>query len=233
MIARLRRSQRGFTLVELLIAISVGSVVMLATFSMLDGSVVLTGKTQKRVDATQRGRLAMEVITRSLRSQVCLNSTTPSFVVGGGTGSDNYRVNFWAFTGTGAYTPERHEIAWDNNTNSITDRAYNQAGTLLRTRTLLTRVVPPPPPASNKPIFKYYAYPTTAGATALTQLAVPLQASDAARIAKVEISFMAQPDLNNVAPSTPPPESQVFTDQVFSRTANPNDSKGPQAPLCG
>jgi prepilin-type N-terminal cleavage/methylation domain-containing protein len=233
-VSRLRR-QRGFTLIELLIAMSVGSVVMLATFNMLDGSVVLTGKTQKRVDATERGRLAMEVITRQLRSQVCPTATTPAIVGGGTSPSDQYKVNFWTFLGTGTFTPERHEIAWDTNTNSIVETDYNPTGTLLRTRRLLTKVRPPATPA-NAPVFSYYSYPTTAGTTALssTPLPIPLSAADAATVALVKISFTAQPDTSSAAASsTPPPESQTFSDQVFSRTADPNNSKGPQAPVCG
>jgi prepilin-type N-terminal cleavage/methylation domain-containing protein len=227
---RRRRSERGFTLVELLIALSVGSVVMLATFSMLDGSVVLTGKTQKRVDATQRGRLAMELITRQLRSQVCPNATTPAIVGGGASASDQYKVNFWTFTGTGAFTPERHELAWDTNTNSIIERDYNSAGTLLRTRTLLVKVRPPATPA-NAPVFTYYAY--SGNAISSTPLAVPLTTATAATVALVKISFTAQPDTGSAAAATtPPPQSQTFSDQVFSRTADPNDSKGPQGPVC-
>src|SRR4051812_42151618 len=156
------RSQRGFTLIELLIAISVGSVIMLATFAMLDSSVTLTGTTQKRVDATQRGRQAMEWITSQLRSQVCPNSAA-SAVVGSGSSapaSDEYQVNFWSFRRTGAFVPERHVITWDTNTDTITQRDYNAAGTLLRTNLLLRKVRPPASPA-NAPIFSYWAYPTT------------------------------------------------------------------------
>jgi prepilin-type N-terminal cleavage/methylation domain-containing protein len=137
------RGERGFTLVELLVTITIGTVVMLATFNMLDSSVALTGKTQSRVDATTRGRLAMDVITQQLHSQVCPDSTTPAMVGGGTSPSDQYKVNFWTFMGTGAFAPERHEIAWDTNTNSIVETDYNQAGTQLRTRPLLAKVRPP------------------------------------------------------------------------------------------
>jgi hypothetical protein len=65
---------------------------------------------------------------------------------------------------------------------------------------------------------------------------VPLSAADAASVALVQITFVAQPDTSAQAASastTPPAQSQTFSDQVFSRTADPNDSKGPQAPKCG
>jgi prepilin-type N-terminal cleavage/methylation domain-containing protein len=232
---RLVRRNGGFTLVELLVAITIGSVVMLATFSLLDTSVVLTGKTQSRVDATQRGRLAMETITSQLRSQVCPNATTPAIVPTGGAAvaSDNYKVDFWIFTKTGAFAPERHVIAWDTNTNSIIETDYNQAGTQLRRRTLLTKVRPPQTPA-NAPVFSYWAYPATGGTTpSRGPLTTPLSPADAAAAALIKVNFVAQPDTNtSPAKTTPPLESQSFSDQVFARTADPNDSNGPQAPAC-
>ena len=236
MIARLR-SQRGFTLVELLVAISVGSVVMLATFSMLDTSVTLTDKTTKRVDATQRGRLAMYQITRALGSQVCPNATT-SAIVGSGTAgqvaSDQYQVDFWMFTGSTGFTPERHVIRWDTNTNSIIETVYNQAGTQTKQRTLLSKVRPT---GSSAPVFTYFAYPTTSATFPTSQLesgGAALTAAEAATVALVKVSFTAQPDTTASSASTTstPPQSQVFSDQVFVRTADPNDPKGPQAPLC-
>jgi prepilin-type N-terminal cleavage/methylation domain-containing protein len=234
MISRLR-SQQGFTLIELMVAISIGSVVMLATFSMLDSSVVLTGKTQKRVDATQRGRLAMYQITRSLGSQVCPNSTTPAIVGSGVTGqtaSDQYSVDFWMFTGAGAFTPVRHVIAWDTNTNSITDTAYTSSNNPTTMRTLLTKVLPPP--GTNVPVFTYWAY----NGTSLQKISLPvgtaLSPAQAASVAMIGVSFYAQPDTTAtpVSASSKDPQAQTFSDQVFVRTADPNDPKGPQAPLC-
>lgn len=224
------RREAGFTLVELLVAISIGSVVMLATFGLLDSSVVLTGRTQDRVDATQRGRLAMETITTQLRSQVCLNATTPAIVGSGGTAaaSDQYTADFWVFTKTGTFAPERHVIGWDTNTNSIVETDYDQSGTRLRTRTLLTKVRPT---TLNAPVFQYYAY--SGNSISSTPLSVPLTSAAAATVAQVNVAFMAQPDTNGSAASaTPPKESQTFSDQVFARTADPNDSSGPKAPLC-
>jgi prepilin-type N-terminal cleavage/methylation domain-containing protein len=231
------RSERGFTLIELLIAISVGSVIMLATFAMLDGSVTLTGNTQKRVDATQRGRIAMEAITSQLRSQVCPNSAASALIGAGSTGpaSDQYQVNFWSFRRTGAFVPERRVITWDTNTDSIVQRDYNQAGTLLRTNLLLRKVRPATTPA-NAPIFSYWAYPTTPGATTPSNgpLPTPLSAADAASVALIKVRFTAQPDTSNgPAAAVPPQGSQTFSDQVFARTADPNNPDGPKGPICG
>jgi prepilin-type N-terminal cleavage/methylation domain-containing protein len=229
------RQQAGFTLVELLVAISIGSVVMLATFSMLDQSVVLTGKTQKRVDVTQRGRLAMEQITRQIRSQACPNDKTPAVVGSGVTGqvaSDQYNVDVWTFTGAGSFAPERHVITWDTNTNSIVERDYDQTGTLLRSKTLLSKVRPA---GTNVPVFRYYGYPDTNGTFPNVEYTGTLSATNSPKVALIDIQYTLQPDTTATPASTsatPPDQSQIFHDQVFVRTADPNDPKGPQAPLC-
>ncbi len=64
--------ERGMTLIEMLVAMSVGMVVLLAAFMLLDRSFTASGQIADREDALQRGRQAMELMTRQLRSQVCV-----------------------------------------------------------------------------------------------------------------------------------------------------------------
>ena len=80
MTGRLRRED-GFTIPELLITISMSMIIALAGFGLLDTSIRRTGETQRRVEATQRGRQALDQMTRQLRSQVCLSATTPAMAV--------------------------------------------------------------------------------------------------------------------------------------------------------
>ena len=71
------RDESGFTLIELLMAMTIGVVVLFACFMLVDASAPLAQKTQDRVDAAQRGRLAMEIIGAELRSQVCMPGAVP------------------------------------------------------------------------------------------------------------------------------------------------------------
>jgi Flp pilus assembly pilin Flp len=219
---RLRREESGFTLVELMVACLVGTVILLASFYTLDSSVLLTGKVTDRVDRTQRSRVAMELITRELRSQVCPNAGTPAIVDG-----QNYSVKFYSYMGSGSFVPDIREIAWDTNTNSITEKLYQGTGaspnttwptTPTTTRTLLGDVKPPP---SNAPMFTFYSSGTGSA------LAVPLSATDASNTTKVTINFMTYAQGHN---ATGP--SLSISSEVFVRTADPNATTGTTAPQC-
>jgi prepilin-type N-terminal cleavage/methylation domain-containing protein len=217
---RLHRDEAGFTLPELLVATLVGTVILLATFTMLDSSVILTGKVTDRVDRTSRARTAMEQITRELRSQVCPSPGVPAVIDG-----QSYSVKFYSFMGTGAFVPDIREIAWDTNTNSITDKLYQGTGTSpyttwpttpTRTRTVLSDVKPPP---ANAPIFAYYALGAASPFTA------PLVATDAANTSKVTINFLTYAQSKNLTGT-----AITLQNEVLSRTADPNTANG--APQC-
>ena len=57
-------------------------ITMLAVFAVLDTSVKQSSAVAGRVNATQRARLAMDTITRQLRSQICISATAPAIISG-------------------------------------------------------------------------------------------------------------------------------------------------------
>jgi type II secretory pathway component PulJ len=221
LLGRLRHEESGFTLVELLVSCIIGTIVLLATFMMLDSSVILTGRVTDRVDRTQRSRVAMENITRKLRSQVCPSAGQPAIING-----DAYTVKFYSFMGTRPFVPDIREIAWDTNTNSIIEKTWAGTGTSPNTtwaatpttRTLLTDVKPPP---SNAPVFAYYA------TGAASPFAVPLSAADLTATAQIKISFVTYALGRNTTGT-----STTLQSEVLSRTADPNASGGSTAPEC-
>lgn len=216
-IDRLRREESGFTLVELVVAMGIGTIILLATFMMLDSSVVLTGKVTDRVDRTQRGRFAMEQITRELRSQVCPAAGVPAIADG-----QAYSVKFYSFMGSGAFVPDMREIAWDTNTNTIVERRWAGTGTspyttyagTPTTKTLLTDVKPPPTPA-NTPIFTYRS-------VSAALLTAPLVPADLTATARIDISFATYAQGKNTTG-----QYTLLSSQAFSRTADPNTLAGP------
>ena len=77
------REETGATLIEVLTAVTIGTIVFAAILTMLESTVRHNTGVLSRTDAMQRGRLAMDMITQELRSQVCLNNLDNPAVVAG------------------------------------------------------------------------------------------------------------------------------------------------------
>lgn len=67
----LRSDQHGFTLVELLISMVLSLIVVSAAFALVSSTERASKRVVDRVDSSQRGRTAMERMTRSLRAMAC------------------------------------------------------------------------------------------------------------------------------------------------------------------
>jgi prepilin-type N-terminal cleavage/methylation domain-containing protein len=217
----LRREESGFTLIELLVACTIGTIVVLASFMLLDSSIVLSGKVTERVDRTQRARLAMDEITRELRSQVCVQGGQPAISNG-----QSSSITFYAFTGSGAFVPDMRQIYWDTSTNSIVEKTWQGSGTAPSTTfptnpTLTTTLLSDVKPPASVPLFAYYA----SGAT--QPFAVPLSSVDAANTSKVTIDFFTYASRQSASG-----KSIELQTEVFARTTDPNGSSGPAAPAC-
>jgi prepilin-type N-terminal cleavage/methylation domain-containing protein len=240
------RNQDGFTLMEMLTAITIAMIVSLAAFSLLEFAMKRTGEVDQRVDATQRGRAVMDTITRQLRSQVCLSPVISAMATRAGDVTNDNTATFYAdFTdGANPAKPpaDLHKLAYDPITRTMTDTTYTT--TWDKTTTPWTPVVPGAPSTSRviatdivpdgaTPIFTYYAYgppvpPTPPSPT--VRLApvgaggVPL--ADLARVARIDITFLALPSKGK----TTSPAKVLFQDQVYVRAADPNDDA--PTPVC-
>ena len=222
-------SERGLTTIELMVAIVIGIIVILASDALLDTSATLTGNVQDRVDSSQRARLAMDQISRELRSQVCPSPGSASVAA-----ADGSSVTFYTYVGPGTSpTPEKHTIAYSSSSNTIVESDYvNQAtwpnmswpAQPTRTRTLLENIVP----EAAAPVFSYYAFPSGAGAVAPSvQLATPLTAATAPLVARISIAFVARANSRqDTARSTD------LEDDVYLPTWNANSPSGPVPPPC-
>jgi len=222
MLMRRLRAHDGFTLPELLVAMTIAMVVSLAAFSLIEFVMKQTGQATGRIDATQRGRIAMETITRQLRSQVCLPSGTPSMVNRPGNVTDADDISFFVDFRDGSdptLAPDLHTLSFDaankrivesdiaggKNLNPVTDLPYN--GTPA-SKTILTDVVAPP---DGTPVFRYYAYDGTA-------IPLPISAANLKKIAQIKIAFMALPSRGKATDRG----TVLFQDQIFVRDVDPN-----------
>jgi Tfp pilus assembly protein PilW len=219
MIARIRRED-GHTLPELLTALMMSMVILLATFALLDHVLNRTAETQARVEATQKGRQTMDTLTRSLRSTLCITPTTPPVALA----TDN-AITYYSDLGTGVEAPERHAVGYNAATRRIVDTVTLGSGLPPSTvwsgqvtnRQLVENVVPD----GATPIFRYFAYNTANPPTASLALPTPVALADLGRIARVSITYVARAGSSTSGTATR--AAVNFTDDVYFRTADPND----------
>jgi type II secretory pathway pseudopilin PulG len=214
------RSQAGFTLPELIVAMGIGMMTVLAVLTILETSMKQSNAIAGRVNATQRARIAMDTITRQLRSQVCYSATSPAIV-----SATDDSVKFNVDLTDGATPIQQRELVFDPVAKKIRERTWPGAGTPVvfpvsptKDRVVLeevTRRVAPDPPQ----IFRYYAYSTAPTPRPDILLTTPLNATDLARVAKIEIGFTTLPPRGK---PTSPAASTLQT-EIYVRVADPND----------
>lgn len=218
--SRRLRSEAGVTLVELIMAMVIGMGTLLAVFAVLDTSVKQSNSVAGRVNATQRGRLAMDTITRQLRSQVCYSPTVPALV----SATDN-SVKYHSDLSDGTKPIEQRELIYDPTKGAINERTW--AGvtvggvltfpTMTKNRLLISEITTRPAP--DAAIFRYYAYNTLVPPRPIVQLPTPLNATDLARTARIDVGFTTLPP--NARPS--PAASVTLQNEIYVRVADPND----------
>jgi type II secretory pathway pseudopilin PulG len=204
-----RRSE-GFTLIEALVTLSISLVIFTAAMALLGVAFRSSYGVVERTDAMQRGRIALDQITRELRSQVCnVDGTLP--IAGGATGTS---VTFYADLSDGSVAPKRHTLTLDTAGNRITDAV--DAGT---PRVLLDRAYQAPA----TPFLSYWAYPDgqTGQRNPSLQLPVPLSTTDAGRVARIDVGFLVQPQGTRATD-----HGTTLQDRVAVRLADPNDDLG-------
>jgi type II secretory pathway pseudopilin PulG len=218
MLTRLR-GESGFSLIELIAALMIGMIVVLAAFDVIDSGLSVSGQVSARTDASQRGRGALDTMTRALRSQVCVNGDAPVVA------ATPTRVTFTYDLSNGSALPKQAQLDYSSATRTITESTWDGAGaepTLTfpgagQSRTLLTDV----DPESSKPLFSYWAVRDGSGGTQLDELVPPIAASDLNRIARINVAFVA-----HASGQLEPQSSNASTieDAVFVRSVDPSTS---------
>jgi Tfp pilus assembly protein PilW len=217
---------RGFTLMELVVAMSLGIIVLLASFGVIDRSWRASKQVSDREDALQRGRIALELMTRELHSMTCAGQTAPVSLA-----NDN-EVDFYAYMGDptagGSTNPTLHKLVYSTSAGTITESSYTVTDTTTTpptvsttassTRQLMASVAPI---TTGAPIFNYYTFDTSSQGTGTflslsTNGGTGLTSSDLAKVVKVGINFKSQPTGNVINPPT-----TNFQDDVFWRAVDP------------
>jgi Tfp pilus assembly protein PilW len=226
MLTRTARSESGQTLVELMIGMVIALVVLGAAYTILAAATPLAAHTQDRVDAYQRGRLAMDVISSELRSQVCLPGAIPAIIP---TASTNNEIWFYSNTGDDAEAPQRRRIYLAGNAirEDLWKGTFAANGSVsfqvdpTSTRTLVSPVAL----ASGTDLFSYWGFDANLPAAVNQPIGVPVAAGNAQKVVQVDVSFVARPTKATAANK----RDSTFQQSVFFRTADPTDpAKGPK-----
>ena len=229
------RNQDGFTVMEVLMAVTVGFMVLAATLGLLESSVRVNTGVMSKTDAMQRGRLGMDKVTQELRSQVCLDFDNAAVI----SGSDNTIEFYGDYTEDGT-RPIRHKLAFDPTRGTITSYEYKAPTSAAlplkatdfptaptKTQLVLEAVGNQFDLAQNKtvPFLTYYAnHQDPDGVYRPSEkLAVPLNATDVKRVARIDIAFVARP-----TGAKNDKQAVGLSDQIAVRHLDPNVSLDPK-----
>lgn len=234
MIDRLR-SESGFTLIELMLAMTLGLLVLGAAGVLLSVASTTQRKTSDRLEAVGKGRLVIDQMTSQLRSQVCIGPSDPdgrNAAIQDATGDS---VTFYASiasapTRSGIIQIDKRTLRFvptapGASTGQLVEDVYTgtqaTAGTPptfpvnpSRTRVLAPEVSRGAPGA---PIFRFFKYRSDLSPQTV-ELTPPINIADRELMVRVDIAFDAYP-----AAGADPNLRTVFADQAYVRTADPTD----------
>ncbi len=195
--------ERGFTLIELLVAMVTGLVVVGAAFTILEVSLRQSVRIADRVSADQRGRVGLEKILQELHSSCVSNGVNPIM-------SESKQTKLVFQSHSGSSEPYftngvKHEIYLEGTT--LYDKVYestsgiethwNWPSAANKTVVLLTNVYEP---TGGLSMFEYFKY---TGTSLTSAVAVPLTATTAKAVAKVNVNLSVAPETNNTATGRP------------------------------
>ena len=230
------RDEDGFTLMELMTAMVIGSVVLTALMTIFINGLTSASRVTDRVEAAQRGRVAMDRVTSLLDSQVCIvnydaAAGTEVWVSPVIAGSDDNTATFYGDLSGASDTPDKYQLAYSTTKKTLTEYRYDGSGKLPNVtfpgwpnaptvkRVIATDIVPARAggvsTGAQLPIFQYRRF--TGGDVDPTVLATPLSATDAATVIRVDVQFQAVPQRTK----TEDPRSAQLTGQGNVLTANP------------
>lgn len=223
------RAQGGFTLVEMLMALLIGSIVLGAAMNLFIAGQRSSTRVQDRAESVQRGRVVMEQLTQRIRSQVCLGPGYPAMTAGNSNG-----MTFYMDIGDESFVPKQMRLTYDpSNGGQVTETTWNMtptgsgsgwqvAASPSRVRVLATNLAL----SGATPFFQFYSFTATDPIAPTNLLPVPLSSGDLARVVQVVLTFRPTPmrgDQNAFV-------SPLFQNQVYVRTADPTDPI--HSPLC-
>jgi prepilin-type N-terminal cleavage/methylation domain-containing protein len=228
---RLRTDQSGFTLIEMLVACTLGLIVLTAALQLMDVAQRSAKSSTERADDAQRGRVAMEQMVQGLNSEVCArpsaNAALTPLVYGDDTKLVFYRdIAAKSGASAAAFQPDQHtyQLVGDK----ITDVTNAGVGTYPSVtfptasppRLLAERVAVP----AGTPLFTYYADQPDGTIDPTKPLATPLSATDLTRVVQIRIRFLTRPTDGSTDPAVEASFDDSVTTTLPVTAPKPTDS---------
>jgi Tfp pilus assembly protein PilW len=231
------RDQRGFTLMETLVAMLTGVVVTGALFAILEVSLRQTARLTDLVQVNQLGRGSMTRIVDELRSSCLSEGFAP--ILSKSTPETLYFVT--AFSSKALIEKSEayaHKIAWSETGSTLTDSTYAATGgewpkfefTNLTTPSATTRIGEGITKVEAKtPIFRYYIYSKTSSSGVeepeATLKEIKLEPKEelgakAGEVASVNVTFKTSPTDKTPFQGHVPVEFSNQTTLAFSSPAS-------------
>lgn len=228
----LRDEQEGVSLAELVVAMSIGLIVLLGVFAVVQVSTHSSNRTTSRVVANQTARPVLTRIIDELHSSCISPGLAPIQ-----TGSGPYSMTFIYSTKNGV-TPEPSKLTISLTSGIISESVYTYSSGSAPTWTFsatpaTTRLMVNASDAvvggASVPLFRYYAYDSN-GLVSTTPLTTPLSDTDAGLVVKVSVAFKVTPPKTTVNPDTAAALS--LADSVLLRFTPGSTTSGENTP-CG
>jgi prepilin-type N-terminal cleavage/methylation domain-containing protein len=198
---RLGTEEGGFTLVELLMALALGSMILTAVMMVFLTGIRATGRVTDRVEASQRSRLAMDRVITLLNSQTCVYASDGSSVPI--TDGQAQQVTFYANLGLVNADPIRYRLRYDSAAKSLyedrwiptrdkNDNAVYPAA-ISKTMTVGTNLVPT---LAGGVVFQYFQFNPADGTIDPAPMATTagLSDNDRSKAVRVGATFAALPE---------------------------------------
>lgn len=233
-------SERGFTLVELLVAMAMSTIVILAASALMISSLDTTQQVTQRASTLGEARTSIETLLEQLNSGCLVDGVSPVLAttttgISPAVSSDASDLVFVSGSGDSATaTPTEHVVTVSNG--ALLDSAYSYTGNAASVATPSDWTFATSPSqvlnlaehvtTGSGAMFTYYAYSNyQTGTDSLlnaSALSSPLTTAIAPTVAEVNLDIRFAPAASNYNAST---TSELEDSAVFSLTAQDNSSQ--------
>jgi prepilin-type N-terminal cleavage/methylation domain-containing protein len=190
------REDDGFSLMELLVALAIGSIVLTAVMMVFLNGMSGTAKVADRADASERARTTTDIMSSLLQAAVCNNNNAPVLA------ATATSVTFTANQGGPDADPVMYRLRWDSATKNLyedtyvgngqaTDETITYPSTPTSTRLIGLNMVP----KDGTNLFFYYPFSSASGTISASYTPAPITNTNTLKsIVAITTSMVALPE---------------------------------------